>query len=610
MNTGTWDVIVVGGGHAGCEAGLAAAKLGQRTLLLTMALDTVAWMSCNPAIGGQAKGQMVREIDALGGQMGRATDGSSIQSRWLNASRGPAVRAPRAQCDKRRYAEAMRWSCERQENLSLQQDTVADVLVTDGCIRGVVTSSGHRYQARAVILTTGTFLRGLLHEGEHQVGGGRAGDGVAASLSGSLAHYGFEVARLKTGTPPRVHGRTVNTNAMDSQPGSVPPLSFSFYGPPPHLEQRCCWTTQTSLETHRIVRDNLQRSPIYSGQISGTGPRYCPSIEDKVVRFANKDSHLIFVEPEGLTTEEFYLNGISTSLPRDVQMAMLATIPGLENAEITRFGYAVEYDYFPPHQIQRTFETRSISGLYLAGQICGTTGYEEAASQGLIAAINAARKLREEPEVVLGRDQAYIGVLVDDLVTMDHREPYRMFSSRAEFRLLLRANNADRRLTPLGRELGLIGDRDWAVFQDKAAQIERLSQQLCRRRPGDKPLARLLRRPEQTLETLAHLAPDLDLSNFSAEVLEEVETGFKYEGYIEQQLRNVERLRSLEHKRLPAAIDYAAIHSLSNEARDKLARLRPETMAQAARIAGVRQSDLAAVFVHLKLHGVAAERRS
>ncbi|RME74057.1 MAG: tRNA uridine-5-carboxymethylaminomethyl(34) synthesis enzyme MnmG [Planctomycetota bacterium] len=596
----SWDVIVVGGGHAGAEAARACARMGVRTLLLTMSIDTIGWMSCNPAIGGQAKGQMVREIDALGGLMGLATDRAAIQTRWLNTRRGPAVRAPRAQCDKRRYAEAVRWTLERQPGLSIRQDRVVDLTIEGDRVTGVRVVSGEQIPARAVILTTGTFLRGLMHEGEVRTEGGRAGDGSARELSGSLARFGLEIARHKTGTPPRVHGRSIDTARMQPQPPDDPPLRFSFWGPPTDLEQRNCWITYTHPGTHALIEANLARSPMFSGRIEGTGARYCPSIEDKVVRFPGRDRHIVFCEPEGLTTEEVYLNGISTSLPRDVQLAVVHSIPGLERAEITRFGYAVEYDHVRPHQLRPTLECKRVRGLYLAGQICGTSGYEEAAGQGLVAGINAARALRGEPEVVLGREQAYIGVLIDDLVRLEHSEPYRMFSSRAEFRLLLRASNADRRLTPLGRELGLVGNEQWRRFTERRERIERAQAALRALREGGRSLEELLRRPEVRLSAWLDRHPALAALRDDPELALEIETEIKYAGYIERQQRDVERIRRLEHKRIPADFDFEAIPELSHEAREKLGRFRPETIGQAARIAGVRRSDVSALLVRLR----------
>jgi tRNA uridine 5-carboxymethylaminomethyl modification enzyme len=592
MNRQPYEVIVVGAGHAGIEAALAAARMGRRTLLLTASLDTIGKMSCNPSIGGQAKGQIVREIDALGGEMGLAADETGIHFKMLNTRKGPAVRAPRCQADKARYALRMKRVCEAQENLSCLQEMVEDVWIEGGRARGVTTKLGRRYEGRAVVLTTGTFLKGLIHVGLTQHEGGRMGEPPASKLSGALAENGFEVGRLKTGTPPRVNGRTLDYERMERQPGDERPQVFSFLTGKPPLPQVPCWITHTNERTHATIKANLARSPLYSGIIGGIGPRYCPSLEDKVVKFPDKERHQIFVEPEGLDTHEVYLNGISTSMPPDVQEDVIRSIPGLEKAEVLRYGYAVEYDFFPPTQLEATLETKNVRGLFFAGQINGTTGYEEAGCQGLVAGINAARFAREEAGVVLDRASAYTAVLVDDLVTLGTKEPYRMFSSRAEYRLLLRHDNADMRLTPLGRELGLVSDERWTRFEKKRSEIER-GRALFAKRPE---LARVLRRPEATLAQVD--APEL--GDLSEEARVQVELDVKYEGYIERQASEVQRARRLEGTRLPEDLDYRAIKELRFEAREKLARVRPRSLGQAGRISGVNPADLTVLIIHLK----------
>lgn len=595
MNRAPYEVIVVGAGHAGIEAALAAARMGRRTLLLTGSLDTIGKMSCNPSIGGQAKGQIVREIDALGGEMGRNADATGIHWKLLNTRKGPAVQAPRCQADKARYAARMKRVCESQERLSALQEMVEDVWIEHGRVRGVVVKGDRRFEARTVVLTTGTFLRGLIHCGLTKSDGGRMGEPPSVGLSGSLAAHGFEVGRLKTGTPPRVNGRTLDYARMEPQPGDDPPQPFSFETRLPlPLPQVRCWVTHTNERTHAVIRSNMHRSPLYSGVIEGIGPRYCPSLEDKVVKFPGKERHQIFVEPEGLDTLEVYLNGISTSMPPDVQEDVIRSIEGLEQAEILRYGYAVEYDFFPPTQLRSTLETKNVPGLFFAGQINGTTGYEEAACQGLVAGINAARTARGEAPFVLSRDQAYTGVLVDDLVTLGTKEPYRMFSSRAEYRLLLRHDTADQRLTPLGRELGLVSDERWAGFERKRAEIGR-GLELFARRPD---LARVLRRPESTL---ADVEADLvELTELSAEARRQIELDVKYEGYIERQGEEVERQKRLESTALPEDLDYRAIQELRFEAREKLARVKPTSLGQAGRISGVNPADLTVLVIHLK----------
>ena len=616
-NAGSYDVIVIGAGHAGCEAGLAAARMGSKTLMLTINLDMVAFMPCNPSVGGPAKGIVVREIDALGGEMGRNIDKTHIQMRMLNTGKGPAVRALRAQADKFSYQHELKKTIEETPNLTLFQGMVERLIVEDGECKGVITQAGAEYTAKTVVITTGTFLRGEIIMGDLKYSSGPNNQQPSITLSEHLEELGFDLVRFKTGTPPRVNSNTIDYSKTEIQPGDDKPRAFSFETTKFIMDQIPCWLTYTSTETHRLIDENLHRSAMYSGMIKGTGPRYCPSIEDKVVRFNDKPRHQIFLEPEGRNTQEVYVQGLSTSLPEDVQRDMLRTIPGLENVEMMRTGYAIEYDAIVPTQLWPTLETKKIKNLYTAGQINGTSGYEEAAGQGLMAGINAACRSLGKKEVILGREDAYIGVLIDDLVTKGTNEPYRLLTSRAEYRLLLRHDNADLRLTEVGHEIGLITEERYERFTNKKLQIEqekeRLSSIIIKPRPEVQELIRniggselkdgirasdLLRRPEMTYEHIHLLVPsEVELSD---EVTEQVEIQIKYEGYIEKSLQQVERMKKMESKKIPVDIDYDAISSLASEARQKLKDVRPLSVGQASRISGVNPADISILLVYIE----------
>ena len=622
-----YDVIVVGGGHAGTEAALAAARTGSTTLLLTHNIDTLGQMSCNPAIGGIGKGHLVKEIDALGGAMAVAADRAGIHFRTLNSRKGPAVRATRAQADRSIYRSVIRTILENQPNLTIFQQAVDDLVLenvsgagTVSCrVAGVRTQMGVTFSGHTVVLTVGTFLAGKIHVGEANQSAGRAGDPPATTLAARLREMPFETGRLKTGTPPRIDGRSIDFSSLQSQPGDTPRPVFSYLGSvDDHPQQVHCHITQTNEKTHDIIRNALHRSPLFSGDIEGVGPRYCPSIEDKVVRFADKGSHQIFIEPEGLTTHEIYPNGISTSLPFDIQIAYVQSIAGFENAHITRPGYAIEYDFFDPRGLRASLETKNVAGLFFAGQINGTTGYEEAAAQGLLAGVNAARQVRQLDAWTPRRDEAYIGVLIDDLITRGTREPYRMFTSRAEYRLMLREDNADLRLTETGRQLELVGDERWQAFCDKSAQVDRLKErihglwirpetpqaQALHQATGmkfarEKRFTELLKMPEIRLAQLLELTGESDACESSA-VIEQVEIQGKYAGYLDRQMADIDKTRSQQDVILPDALDYAQVRGLSNEVRQKFTEHRPGTVGQASRISGVTPAAISLLLVHLK----------
>ncbi len=591
---------MIGAGHAGLEAAHAAGRIGARTGLVTLSRATIAKMSCNPAIGGLAKGQIAREVDALGGLMGLATDATGIQFRLLNRSKGPAVQSPRAQADKYKYQEFMQARLEETPNLTIIEAMASDVLTQDRQVCGIRCNNGLMLSAPTVILTTGTFLRGLMHIGTEQFPGGRLGEPAAHELSQSLERMGLELRRLKTGTPVRLDARTVDLDKLETQQGDPEPVPFSFLTDRIDRAQTPCWITYTNEQLHQLIRDNLHRAPLYTGQIKSVGPRYCPSIETKIVRFADKDHHQVFLEPEDEARTTIYCNGMSTSLPRDVQEQMLQLMPGTEHARIVHYAYAIEYDYCPPVQLQPSLETKKIAGLFLAGQINGTSGYEEAAGQGIIAGINVARKLQGKEPLVLGRDQAYIGVMIDDLLTKGIDEPYRMFTSRAEYRLALRSDNADRRLTPLGRTVGLVEEMRWARFQNKRKTIEGLKQHLQSTRSEGTSLWDLLRQPDRRMDERLPELPEIKSAGYTREVLEAVVVDAKYEGYLAKQDRLVALQRSLDSKRIPVGLDYAAIEHLRAEAKEKLTAFQPATLGHASRIGGITPADITVLQVYLK----------
>ncbi len=592
-----YDVIVIGAGHAGCEAALVSARMGAKTLMLTMNLDSVAQMSCNPAIGGIAKGHIVREIDALGGEMAKLTDRTGIQFRMLNKSKGPAVWAPRAQCDKKIYSMTMKQIIEGQENLDLKQGEVKEILVNGNTVEGVVTTIETIYYAKSVIVTTGTFLNGLIHIGDVTFGGGRAGDKASHGLSGCLESLGFEIKRLKTGTPPRLNAKSIDFSSLEAQYGDKNPVPFSYQTKKITQDQLPCYVTYTNDETHKIIKENIHRSPLYSGKIQSRGPRYCPSIEDKVYRFADKERHQLFLEPEGRYTHETYVNGLSTSFPQDVQIKLVRSIQGLKNAELMRFGYAIEYDFCNPTQVTPTLETKKIENLYLAGQINGTSGYEEAACQGLMAGINAVLKLRAKKAFILERSDAYIGVLIDDLVTNGTEEPYRMFTSRAEHRLILRQDNADKRLLEYGYELGLISKEQFNKFLEKQQKIEHWMEKIKKTRHLQVSMDQYLRRTEVNLKDVLGIMNDKIGDD---EVENQVEIEIKYSGYVQREIGIVNRLKKYEEKKIPSDLVFKGLKGLSREAQEKLDKIKPVSLGQAARISGITPCDISFLAVHIE----------
>ncbi len=595
-----FDVIVIGGGHAGCEAALATARMGISTVLITGNLDTIAQLACNPAIGGLAKGQLVREIDALGGEMAKVIDSTGIQFRLLNTGKGPAVQSPRAQADKKEYQYLMKLILEKQENLSLKQDMVKVICLKNGVITGIVSEKGIQYDCRVLIIATGTFLNGKIHCGESIIGGGRSGELASIGLADNLKCLNLNIGRLKTGTPPRINSKSVDFSKVVPQYGDKRIQPFSFSNNVIEREQLPCFVTYTNKATHEVLKNNIDRSPLYTGQISGIGARYCPSIEDKIVRFSDKDRHQIFLEPEGVNTNEMYCNGISTSVPPDVQDSMVHTIAGLESAEITRYGYAIEYDFILPTQLKLTLETKEFENLFLAGQINGTSGYEEAAAQGIMAGINAALKIKGKKPFILDRSEAYIGVLIDDLVTKGTQEPYRMFTSRAEYRLLLRHDNADRRLSKYGFKYGLISEDNWKVLEDKEKMISDIKQYIENKNVGNVSLLRVLRRPDSTFSKLLEIDEELKSFASSSSVREQVEVESKYEGYIKRQQAQIDKFKKMENYYIPDWINFDSIPEIRLEARQKLSQINPESLGQASRISGVSPSDISILMLYLE----------